>query len=237
MMALHATKALAATLAAAALTLAGAMPAQAALVDRGGGLVYDTANDITWLAAPALLPGPVDWTPAVLFASSFVHAGGSDWRLPRSSFIDAGCALGEGFDCSDSEMARLFYQQLGGQADSSVFDGSGDTPEEQAAVALFPALAESWFWSGQAADDGSNTAFAFHFANGLQLIRDTGNSHRVLLVHDGDIGAMTVDATPTLPLVLASIALMVVAPIAAGRRPVLSGPLAWRLAPTGSASD
>lgn len=231
------SRTLAATFTALALALAGAMPAQAALVDRGGGLVYDTANDITWLAAPALLPGPVDWTTAVLFASSFVHAGGSDWRLPRSSFIDAGCALGEGFDCSDSEMARLFYQQLGGQADNSVFDGSGDTPEELAAVALFPALAESWFWSGQAADDGSNTAFAFHFANGLQLIRDTGNAHRVLLVADGDLGAMTVDTTPTLPLVLASIALMVVAPIAAGRRPVLSGPLAWRRAPTGSASD
>lgn len=210
----------AALLAGAGLALGATLPATAALVDRGGGLVYDPARDLTWLAAPALLPGPLSHGDAAQFALGFVHAGGSDWLLPLTSFVDAGCAGAVGFGCSDSQMALLFHQRLGGRPGESVFDASGDTPEELANLALFPALAADWFWSWQVADDGANTAFAFDFGNGEQAIRDASLAGRVLLVHAGDLGAPNrVDSPPTLPLVLAATAFAVVA-----RRRVLRGP-------------
>ncbi len=201
--------AVAITAIAAGLALAAAGPAQAALVDRGGGLVYDTERDLTWLAAPALLPGPLAWLPAAEFASDFVYAGGSNWLLPDTPFFDSACTESEGFGCIDSDMGHLFYQQMGGQPGESVFDTTGDTPEQLAAVALMPALADAWFWSWQIADDGGGSAFAFHFGTGLQQVRDTGLSGRVLLVHSGDLGAVaTVDTPPTLPLALAATALL-----------------------------
>jgi hypothetical protein len=207
--------------AAAAVALAAAVPAQAALVDRGGGLVYDTVRDITWLAAPALLPGVSNWFDAVLFAGAFVHAGATDWRLPASNFVDAGCAGAEGFGCSDSEMAHLFYAQLGGQAGQSVFDATGDDAGEIAAVAALPALAATWFWSWQVADDGSNTAFAFNFGTGEQAIRNTDRAGLMLLIHAGDVGGDLTTPTPvpeppTLALAICAAAL------AFGRRRRLS---------------
>lgn len=209
---LRATALATALTAAVAASLGTPLAASAALVDRGGGLVYDSLHDLTWLVAPALLPGPTDWTSAMLFANDYVHGAASDWRLPRSSFIDAGCGLGEGFDCSDSEMAQLFYGPLGGHAGESVFDTSGDSATEIANVALFPALVESWFWSAQAADDGAGTAFAFHFGTGEQIIRDTDRAGFVLMLHAGDVGGDLTTPTPVpapapLPLLLAAAAL------------------------------
>lgn len=199
----------------AAAVLAGALAwapaAEAGLVDRGGGLVYDTERDLTWLASPALLPGPMAWLDAASFASDFEYAGGSDWLMPDTPFFDAACAGSEGFGCVDSDMGHLFHQRLGGQPGESVFDATGDTPEQLAAVALMPALVNGWFWSWQIADDGVGSAFAFHFGTGQQLIRDTALSGRVLLVHTGDLGAVaTVDTPPTLPLALAAAALALV---------------------------
>lgn len=200
-----------AALSLAALLCAAPPPAEAALVDRGGGLVYDSSTNLTWLAAPALLPGPMNWLDAATFASDFVHAGVANWLLPDAPFFDSGCAAGVGMGCVDSDMGRLFHQQLGGQAGESVFDSTGDSAAEIAAVALMSALADAWFWSWQIADDGANSAFAFHFGTGNQAILNTALNARVLLVHAGDIGADfvspgQVDAPPTLPLVLGALA-------------------------------
>jgi hypothetical protein len=199
-----------ATFSLAALLCAAPPPAQAALVDRGAGLVYDSQADLTWLAAPALLPGPMNWLDAATFASNFVHAGGADWLLPDTPFFDSGCAAGVGMGCVDSDMGRLFHQLLGGHAGESVFDTTGDSADEIAGVAMMPALANDWFWSWQVGDDGANSAFAFHFGSGNTALLATGLSARMLLVHAGDIGADLVapgrvDSPPTLPLVLGAL--------------------------------
>jgi hypothetical protein len=199
---------LAAVLCTAAVSLAAALPAQAALVDHGGGLVYDTEHDITWLVDPALLPGLTDWTSIVLFASALNYAGGSNWAAPGADFVDAGCPGAEGFGCIESQMGRLFYQQLGGQPGTSVFDSSGDSAQEIAAVALMPALTDGWFWSRQVADDGSNTAFAFNFGTGEQGIYETHLWGRALLVHAGQLGTPPIDEPSTLSMLLAGTALV-----------------------------
>jgi hypothetical protein len=200
-----------ATLALAALLCASPPPARAALVDRGGDLVYDTQADMTWLAAPALLPGPSNWLDAATYASNLVHAGGADWLLPDTPFFDSGCPAGVGMGCVDSDMGRLFYQLLGGQAGESVFDATGDSADEIAGVAMMPALANTWFWSWQLGDDGANSAFGFHFGSGNTALLSTAVDARMLLVHAGDLGADLVapgrvDSPPTLPLVLGALA-------------------------------
>lgn len=200
-----------AALSLAALLCAAPPPAEAALVDRGGGLVYDSQADLTWLAAPALLPGPMNWLDAATFASDFVHAGHAGWLLPDTPFFDSGCAAGVGLGCVDSDMGRLFHQQLGGHPGESVFDTTGDSADEIAAVAMMPALANAWFWSWQIGDDGANSAFAFNFGAGNTALLSTALNARVLLVHAGDIGADLVapgrvDSPPTLPLVLGALA-------------------------------
>ncbi len=200
-----ARRTMAAALAAVA-WLAAPVAASAALVDRGGGLVYDTERNITWLAAPALLPGSISWTDAMLFAQGFEYAGGTGWLLPLT-YADPGCPTLVGFGCTASLMGHLFHQRLGGQPGTSVFDATGDTPEEIAAVALMPALAEDWFWSHDVTGGGA-FAWAFNFGTGEQAVFGIGSSLRVLLVHAGDLGAaQAVAAPPTLPLALAAAAL------------------------------
>lgn len=200
-----------AALSLSALLCAAPPPAQAALVDRGGGLVYDSQADLTWFAAPALLPGPMNWLDAASFALDFVHAGGADWLLPGTPFVDSGCPTGVGSGCVDSDMGRLFHHLLGGNAGESVFDATGDSADEIAGVAMMPALANTWFWSRQVGDDGANTAFAFDFGSGTTALHGTGLNLHLLLVHAGDLGAdlvapSRVDTPPTLPLVLGALA-------------------------------
>lgn len=76
--------------------------AQAALIDRGGGLVYDSVQDLTWLqdgnfAATSGHPippfegfptpaGHMSFEQQLLWAESLGVGGYTDWRLPRGEF-------------------------------------------------------------------------------------------------------------------------------------------------------
>lgn len=83
----------------AGLTLSGA--AQAALHDRGGGLIYDDALNITWLQDANYAKtsgydadGKMNWDQAVTWADTLVYHDSvrnvdySDWRLPTVSPIN-----------------------------------------------------------------------------------------------------------------------------------------------------
>lgn len=71
--------------AAAMLALSGM--AQAALIDRANGTVYDSINNITWLKDWAVTSnsGPIDWATATSWAEGLTFAGSSDWVLPSLS--------------------------------------------------------------------------------------------------------------------------------------------------------
>ncbi|MDP1653469.1 MAG: DUF1566 domain-containing protein [Rhodocyclaceae bacterium] len=118
----------------AGMALSGA--AQAALYDRGGGLIYDNVLNITWLqdanyAKTSLYDtdGLMNWAAAKTWAAGLTYGGYSDWRLP--TMVDTG-ALGcvsaasySGTDCGynvqtvsggtvySSEMAYMYYINLG----------------------------------------------------------------------------------------------------------------------------
>lgn len=96
--------------AAAMVALTGA--AQAALINVGGGMIYDTTRDITWLAdmnyaftsgyAAAnvggtgsnliFADGRMGWNAANTWANNLVYGGFSDWRLPTLNPADTTCS-------------------------------------------------------------------------------------------------------------------------------------------------
>lgn len=152
---------------AAAATVATAGAAQAALIDRGGGMVYDTTRNITWLAdmnhavtsgyAAAnaggigsnqiLADGRMGWDAAVAWADQLVFGGFSDWRLPTQNASDTTCSnsfAGGSFPdqhfgtgCTGGELSGLFVTDLGNKAYQSVTNPEGDTAEQIANLALF----------------------------------------------------------------------------------------------------
>lgn len=73
----------------AAVGLMATGSAQAALLDRGGGLIYDDVLDITWLQGANYAKtsgydadGRMNWSAANVWAEALSYGGYSDWRLP-----------------------------------------------------------------------------------------------------------------------------------------------------------
>jgi len=63
-----------------------AAPALAALVDRGGGVVYDTTTGLDWERSTQATT--VDWHQANAYVAALTLAGGG-WRLPSASELHA----------------------------------------------------------------------------------------------------------------------------------------------------
>jgi hypothetical protein len=89
---------------------------QASLVDRGGGMIYDTSQNITWLqnANYALtsqnLPSDykMTWYAAMGWAEQLTYAGYDDWRLPTS--IDLNNVAPCNGQCPNTEFGHLYYE-------------------------------------------------------------------------------------------------------------------------------
>lgn len=99
----------------------GTSPTAAELIDRGGGLIYDTEQDITWLqdanyaATRGFHPtGRMTWPMAMSWAAGLVYEDTQrgriwdDWRLPTARERD-GSDPCFGFFCTGSEVGHLYY--------------------------------------------------------------------------------------------------------------------------------
>ena len=185
-------------------------PAQAALLDRGGGLIYDSDLNITWLkdanyaatqfAASSGAQGDADglmnWSAANAWAAGLTYGGYSDWRLPTTlqpdascgSSFDAGAPYGVqsyGYNCTGSELGHLFYTELGGTAGSSIL-ASGD-PD----LALFQNIQSNVYWSGTAyAPDPAIYAWYFLTDLGFQSFYNQGIEFYAWAVRPGDVAAV-----------------------------------------------
>ena len=102
----------------AGLALSGA--AQATLIDRGGGLIYDDVLKITWLSdanyaktSGYSADGFMSWYDANAWAAGLSYGGYEDWRLPTAQNQD-GSGPCYGANCTNSEMGHMFYNNLGG---------------------------------------------------------------------------------------------------------------------------
>jgi len=106
----------------ALLTVAGALgmgslTARAALFDRGGGMIYDSDLNVTWLQDWDM-NGLMRWDQVETWVSQLRVGGYSDWRLPIAA--DGAC---RGFSCA-SELAHMFYDEFGATSGHSILTGT-----------------------------------------------------------------------------------------------------------------
>lgn len=198
-----------------ALLVSGA--AQAALVDRGGGMIYDTTLNITWLAdwnyaqtSGFDADGLMNWPTANNWANNLVFGGFSDWRLPTSLNADGSGPCGPGANCSGSEMGHLFYNDLGGKPAQSVLNQAGDTAQEIANVALFSFVDPERYWSSTELASSPGNFWYFGMGGGSQSNEDMSNPLTAVAVRPGDVAA-SVPEPQTLALALLALGATVVA--------------------------
>jgi len=198
------------------------LSAQAALVARSGGMVYDTVQNITWLQNWNT-NGRMNWTTANNWANDLVYAGFSDWRLPTTNTTaSSNCAENfnpgggfpqqyGGFNCTGSEMGHMFYNEFGAIAGSGILSGSN-----AANLALFTNVQSYDYWSGTEYAPNPDGAWYFRTDNGFQSLDGKLIALYAVAVRPGDVAA-SVPEPQTLALVLLALgATMVVR----RRRPV-----------------
>ncbi|MDP1992482.1 MAG: DUF1566 domain-containing protein [Syntrophales bacterium] len=146
------------------------------LIDRGGGLIYDSDLDITWLQ-DAGLGGQKTWDAAKTWAEALNYHDTvrdvyyDDWRLPTALYEELGTVL------TGSEMGHLYYEELGNAAFPLTVNTSP-----------FINLTNRYWTSGSTTFP--THAYYFNFSNGNQG-RDikTSTSYAAWAVRDGDIAS------------------------------------------------
>jgi hypothetical protein len=189
--------------AATMVALSGA--AQAALIDRGGGMIYDTTRNITWLAdmnyaltsghtgtGVNATNGRMTWDAATAWANNLVYGGFDDWRLPTPNPADT----------TGGELSGLFVTDLGNKANESVLNQLGDTAEQIANLALFSNVQSYAYWSGT--EHAPNPAFAWDFRtfDGSQGFDHKSGALYAVAVRPGDVVTASVPEPQTLALAL-----------------------------------
>lgn len=156
--------------------------ANANLVARPGGMVYDTDLNITWLSDANYAKtsgydadGAMNWSDANTWAAGLNVGGVSGWRLPT---VDPTCS---GF-CTTSEMGHLFYIELGGTARHSIFESSD--PD----LALFTHIQSYYYWFGTEYSPDPDFAWDFDPSYGHEAPGGKEFDLFAWAVHDGDVG-------------------------------------------------
>ena len=186
------------TLCAAMAGLLGSGSAQAALVDRGGGMLYDTVLNITWLQDANYArtsnydaDGRMNWRQANTWANNLEYGGYSDWRLARNSPVngtrsgwnysyphDGTKDVGYNITSTLSELSYMYYVNLGLKSAVSPngefpwtewgIFGNGTTGGQND-VGLVKNIQSYAYWSGTAfATYPNDMAWFFDTRDGLQ---------------------------------------------------------------------
>jgi hypothetical protein len=191
-----------------ALILGFAPIAHAALINNGGGLIYDTGLNVTWYDYSY----NGTWGGAVSWAASLKVGGVMGWRLPLTLPVNGSTynynwsyngstdyasnisAPGSAYPgTKGSEMAYLYYVELGNVANTDMNGNSlGNNPVN---TGPFTSLQPGVYWSGTEYAPGPGRAWSFlfetfpNFAYGGQGSDPQTFTLYALAVHDGDVGA------------------------------------------------
>jgi hypothetical protein len=188
-------------LSALALVGLGCGTAQATLIDRGGGLIYDNVLDVTWMqdaliaqTTGASSNGRLTWESAMAYASSATYFDSvrnttwDDWRLPQQFVTARGSALMYDTLGVQSELAYMYYINLGYAANT------GHNPSLPAPTSSnynpFINLTYRAYWTETPNPLRAGQSWAFHFHFGSSEIGGNTDPSRVWLVRDGDVAAL-----------------------------------------------
>jgi hypothetical protein len=168
--------------------------ASALLIDRGGGLIYDTGLDITWLQDANYaqtsgydIDGLMLWDEAMTWVESLSYYDPvrgityTDWRLPTipSSVIPFSFT-------SEGEMGHLHYTAppdgLGNPAGAGVFN-----------TGPFDNLQPVDYWTDTAY--GTDDAMVFQFRNGFYYDHTVYGVNSAWAVRDGDVAPVPEPST------------------------------------------
>lgn len=171
------------------LSMSGA--AQAALHDRGNDLVYDDAQNLTWLTDANLAAslrtlssissdGSMPRGTADLWVAGLNHdsyLGFNDWRLPQATYyLDSNF----GHFLTGSEFDGLFAE-LGGVPGTSIFATHNSNLD------FFQNIQGGFYWTSWVPGTGSAWTFSFAYGDHNQNYGSTGY---VMLVREGDVAAV-----------------------------------------------
>jgi hypothetical protein len=213
------------TLALATAGLLSSGVAQAKLIDRGGGLLYDDVLNVTWLQDANYAQtsgydtdGKMNWTDAKTWADNLVfhdsvrNVDYSDWRLPATSDTDAGWNI----ISPNSELSYMYYVNLGL---TSKFSPSGaeqphygifrnGTEGGQADVGLAKNLQSYYYWFGTVyAPSTSFGTWYFVTSVGAQFFNYQNLECYAWAVRPGDVAA-AVPEPETYAMLLAGLGLL-----------------------------
>lgn len=189
-----------------------ASTASSQLLSRAGGaMIYDTDQDITWLADAnyaatqykqscgklGAADGKMEWAKASQWVKDLTYGGYSDWRLPKSEQPDVSCdgqnpvelgGFSFGFHCIGSELGHLFYGNadhgLGGKAGKSIAKTHNDN------YRLFHNIAADIagiYWHSTEWGAFPMIAYNFQTSDGFMNVNSKSVLIRVWPVRNGDV--------------------------------------------------
>jgi len=180
--------------------------AQAALYDRGNGLIYDDVLNITWLqdanyaatqyaatsGAEGDADGAMSWNDAQAWADGLNYQGHTNWRLPSidplngSSYdltynISGATDYGYNNNTTNTELGHLFHVSLGYL--SRFYNWNYGSDES---VSIFgSSLQSDKYWSGSETSD--TTALYFDMLDTHQSHANKTSEFYAWAVSNGDI--------------------------------------------------
>ena len=168
---------------------------EAALIDRGGGLIYDDVLNVTWMqdaqysiTSGFSSTGRMTWEEANAWASEVAYVDTvrgvvwDDWRLPTT--VNDLSSLDYDLSGLSSELSYMYYVNLG-YAPNYAHDRFDPAPSSSN-YNPFVNLAYRGYWS-ETLSDFTGSAWMLHFHFGSQELNSIGDEQRVWLVRDGDV--------------------------------------------------
>jgi hypothetical protein len=200
---------------AAVITLS-TLNANAALYDRGNGMIYDSTQNITWLQDANYAKtsgydadGYMTWQQSTDWAANLTYGGFTDWRLSSAGLNGTSCSTfpNDGStDCSynntRSEIGHLFlelgnkayysttgvYQPGYGVTDTTFVDGTTNQNVS------FLNLQNYAYWEAETYAPNPAAAWGFETSYGGQLTNGKIHNFYAWAVHAGDVAAVPVPA-------------------------------------------
>jgi len=151
---------------AASISLVLTTTSNAALYDRGNGLIYDDGLNITWLQNASMPDNTLSWFDAISWVNGLEFQGYNDWRMPTA---DSDCT---GSNCTNSEMGHLFFED-------GITSGSSG---------LFTDVRPYYYWSSTELDSDTTKAWRLNFSSssGYQGTSSKTTAKWAWAVRDGD---------------------------------------------------